>query len=354
MSLLTDASRWHEARSRSISAENSTGTPGGGGRATTGTGASAARELGVGWKVSPSVMVEPGATQLVGAITGPGVIRHIWLTCPPEVWRETVLQFFWDDATVPAVNVPLGDFFCEGWGQRCNVNSMPIAVNPAGGMNCYWAMPFRKNARIQLINLGDREFPLYYQVDYTLEEVPADTLYFHATWRRSDPLPAKTVHELVPQISGRGQYVGTYLAYESHSTGWWGEGEMKFYLDEDREFPTICGTGTEDYFGGAWNFEQPAGEYGRYSTPFLGLPQVIKPDGLYQSQPRFGLYRWHLADAIRFTTGLRVTLQSLGWRSGGRYLAQQDDLATTAFLYLETPGCDVLAQELTGDQLEIL
>ena len=112
---------------------------------------------------------------------------------------------------------------------------------------------------------------------------------------------------------------------------------MKFYLDGDTDFPTICGTGTEDYFGGAWNFEHPKGQYGSYSTAFLGLPQVISPDGLYRSQQRFGMYRWHIPDPIRFEQDLRVTIQGLGWRKDGRYLPLQDDIASVAFWYQREP-----------------
>jgi hypothetical protein len=177
----------------------------------------------------------------------------------------------------------------------------------------------------------------FYQIDYTLTEIPADVAYFHAQWRRSHPLTYQQVHTIVDNIQGQGHYVGTYLAWQVNSNGWWGEGEIKFYLDGDQAFPTICGTGTEDYFGGAWNWEQPKGEYGIYSTAFLGLPQVIKPDGLYVSQMRFGMYRWHILDPIRFEQDLLVTIQALGWRSEGRYLPLQDDIASVAFWYQTEP-----------------
>jgi len=108
-------------------------------------------------------------------------------------------------------------------------------------------------------------------------------------------------------------------------------------MDGDVDFPTICGTGTEDYFGGAWNWEQPEGQYAEYSTPFLGMHQVIKPDGLYRAQQRFGMYRWHIMDPIRFEEDLQVTIQALGWRSKGRYLPLQDDIASTAFWYQDSP-----------------
>ena len=204
-------------------------------------------------------------------------------------------------------------------------------MNPAGGFNSYWEMPFRQHARLTIENLGAEEIILYYQISYTLTDIPEDMAYFHAQWRRSNPLGYKEVHTLVDNIQGKGHYVGTYLAWQSNSSGWWGEGEIKFYLDGDKDFPTICGTGTEDYFGGAWNFEQPTGEYCPFSTAFLGLPQIIRPDGFFHSQQRFGMYRWHIMDPIRFEEDLRVTIQALGWRYGQRYLPLQDDIASTSF-----------------------
>ena len=159
---------------------------------------------------------------------------------------------------------------------------------------------------------------LYYQIDYTLTELSPDMATFHAQFRRNNPLPYKTVHTLLDGVQGKGHYVGTYIAWGTNNDGWWGEGEIKFYMDGDGEWPTICGTGTEDYFGGAWNFEHPQGEYGLFSTPFLGMPQVIRPDGLYSAQQRFGMYRWHVKDPIRFEQDLRVTIQALGWRFSPR------------------------------------
>jgi hypothetical protein len=339
---LGNVSRLSRAKTRSISAENFTGEKGQAAMATEGTGATAARELGQGWKVSPSIHIEPRQTVTLAQIEGPGAIQHIWNTVDPRRWRQLVLRCYWDGEETPSVETPLGDFFCSGWCQRCNIGSLPIAVNPAGGFNSYWEMPFRRSARVTLENLSDDRIPgYYYQIDYTLTEVPEECAYFHAQWRRNNPLPYKEVHTLLDGIRGRGQYVGTYLAWGVNNNGWWGEGEIKFYMDGDRDFPTICGTGTEDYFGGAWNFEHPRGEYGVFSTPFLGLPQVIKPDGLYQSQTRFGLYRWHIMDPIRFEDDLKVTIQALGWRAAmdgqGRYLPLQDDIASVGYWYQAEP-----------------
>lgn len=352
--MLSELARIKKSASRSISAENKDGSRGGGARATQGTGENAARDLGLGWKVSPSIMVPAHESVTLAQIEGPGAIKHIWMTCFPDNWRSLIVEMYWEGESVAAVQVPFGDFFCNGWCERSNVNSLPIVVNPAGGMNSYWEMPFKTSAKIVVKNLGEEEFPLYYQIDYALEDVASDCAYFCAFWTRSNPVPQREVHTLLPRITGSGQYVGTYIAYQSNSKGWWGEGEMKFYLDGDREYPTICGTGTEDYFGGAWNFEHPAGQYGSYSTPFLGLSQVIKPDGLYASQQRFGMYRWHVLDPIRFSQDLEVTIQSLGWRSGGRYLSQQDDISSTAFFYYSQPSVPDLVPDLSPDNLEVI
>jgi hypothetical protein len=330
--------RLSTAKSRSISAENFNGAKGAGGMAEEGEGSNAARELGRSWKVSPCIALDPGQVATLADIEGPGAIQHIWITVDPKRWRSLVLRMYWDGEEAPSVEVPLGDFFCNGWCERSDVSSLPIAVNPAGGFNSYWEMPFRSHARITIENLSpERIRGFFYQVDYVLTDVPEDVAYLHAQWRRSNPLQYMTDHTLLEGVKGRGQYVGTYIAWGSNNSGWWGEGEMKFFMDGDSEWPTICGTGSEDYFGGAWCFEQPQGHYARYSTNYLGFHQITEPDGCERSQQRFGMYRWHIQDAIRFEEDLRVTIQALGWRSEGRYLPLQDDIASTAFWYQTEP-----------------
>ncbi len=334
---LGNLSRLSKAETRSISPENFTGEKGQGGMATTGTGANAARDLGRGWKISPSVVIEPKQTFTLAHINSSGAIQHIWMT-PTGNWRFSILRFYWDDEPTPSVEVPVGDFFACGWGNYAQLSSLPVCVNPGSAFNCYWEMPFRKSCRITMENLDDKKMTLYYQIDYTLTEVESDAAYFHAQFRRVNPLPYKSVYTIVDGIKGWGHYVGTYMAWGVHNTGWWGEGEIKFYLDGDEDFPTICGTGTEDYFCGSYNFEnKETKQYQIFTTPYSGMPQVIKPDGLYQSQQRFGLYRWHIMDPVRFRKNLRVTIQALGWRSDGRYLPLQDDIASVAYWYQTEP-----------------
>ena len=339
---------------RSISPENPAGAPGQGGRATEGTGAAAGRELGPGWKISPSVLIQPGSVLDLAGIDGPGRITHIWLTTHPDHWRQLVLRAYWDGESRPAVEAPVGDFFGQGWGRFAQLSSAMIAVNPHGGMNSYWPMPFRSAARLTLENLAVNPVTVYYQISYELGGADEERSgYLHAHWHRSNPLPTGTLHPLLHLVRGTGQYVGSYLAWGVNSRGWWGEGEIKFYLDGDQEFPTICGTGTEDYFGGAWNFDVPGQGYTAYSTPYLGLHQIIRSDGLYESQQRFGMYRWHVPDPVYFSDSVRVDIQALGWRSGGRYLPRHDDIASTALFYLNEPG-GCAPPTPTLDQLECL
>jgi hypothetical protein len=321
--------RLSKARTRSISAENFTGEPGQGGRATQGTGAHAARDLGPGWKVSPCIQIAPGETSVLAHIEGPGVIQSMWFT-GRGLGRDTILRTYWDDQPQCSIETPILDFFTVGWGPYAQVSSLPVAVNPNNGLNCFWEMPFRKSARLTLENRSNAVAVCFYQINYALDELPDDIAYFHAQFRRTNPLPYKSDYTMLDGVTGTGHYVGTYLAVGVTNSGWWGEGEIKFFLDGDGEYPTICGTGTEDYFGGAYDWDVD-GQYVTYTTPFLGMHQVLRPDGLYRSQMRFGMYRWHIPDPIRFQNRLRITLQALGWRSDGRYLPLQCDMASVAY-----------------------
>ncbi len=325
------------AETRSISPENFTGEKGRGGMATLeeGSAAHAARDLGQGWKVNPFIRIKAGETFTLAEISGPGAIQHIWMT-PTGNWRYSILRIYWDDETEPSVEVPVGDFFAAAYKYK-QISSLAVCVNPGSAFNSYWVMPFRRKCRITMQNLDESEMRLYYQIDYSLTEIPESAAYFHVQFRRVNPLPYKEVYTIVNGIKGQGQFVGCYLFWQSNNIGWWGEGEIKFYIDGDNKFPTICGTGTEDYFCGSYNFEnRETGTYQDFTTPYTGF-HVFRPDGSYDSQTRFGMYRWHITDPVRFKKDMKVTIQALGWRSGGRYLPLQDDISSVAFWYQAEP-----------------
>jgi len=317
-----------EASTRSISAENPTGEPGGGACAEPGPD-NAASALGKGWKVRPCITLEPNSTTALADIAGPGIIQHIWITASEVAYRNCLLRMYWDDEEQPSVEAPLGDFFACGHGVRYKVNSLPIAVNPSGGFNSYWPMPFRQRARISVENQHARAVDgFFYQITYALGKIDPQAGYFHAQWRRAMTSRERPEHTLLEGVKGKGHYVGTFLAWEQLSDGWWGEGEVKFYIDGDKEYPTLCGTGTEDYFGGAWGFGDT------YSTAFLGYPYWRQEPGRI---PKHSLYRWHILDPIRFQQDLRVTIQALGWWPNGKYQPLTDDIASLAYWYQQEP-----------------
>ncbi|MBQ2754604.1 MAG: DUF2961 domain-containing protein [Clostridia bacterium] len=340
-------------KSRSISAENFSGEKGKGGMAKHGTGENAARDLGQGWKISPSVVIKPGETFEIANINGPGIINHIWITDGGAPNRKLVIRMYWDNSPTPSVEVPLGDFFASAEYQNyAQLTSLPVCVNPKRAFNCYWDMPFYKNCRITIENIYTYNITVYYQIDYVLGDLTEGLGYFHAQFRRQNPLPYKENYVILDKVKGNGHYVGTYLFWGVNNNGWWGEGEIKFYLDGDKKYPTICGTGTEDYFCGSYNFDVN-GNYREFCTPYAGLSKVIRPDGLYNSQQRFSLYRWHITDPIYFQKDIKVTIQALGWRSDGRYLPLQDDISSVAFWYQDSI-CNDFPKLPSADELEII
>jgi Protein of unknown function (DUF2961) len=337
---LGNLSRMSDARTRSICPENLSGEKGKAAMATEGTGAHAARDLGRGWKVSPSIRIEAGSTVTIADIQGSGAIQHIWMT-PTGNWRFTILRIYWDDSDVPSVECPVGDFFGCGWGEFAQLTSLPICVNPGSAFNSYFEMPFRRRCRIAISNIAEEAMTLYFQINYALTDVPDDAGYFHAQFRRTNPIPYKSDYTVVDRIEGKGQFVGLYLAWGQNNNGWWGEGEVKFFMDGDREFPTIATTGLEDYFGGSYNFDPtPKHDQGLvvYTTPYSGFHQVVRPTTDYRTQFRMGMYRFHVMDPVRFESDLKVTVQALGWGYNGRYLPMQDDVASVAYWYQAAPA----------------
>jgi hypothetical protein len=269
---------------------------------------------------------------------------------------------YYDNQKHPSIECPLGDFFANGLDGLALIGSLPIAVNPKGGMNSYWPMPFRKRVRIEITNDGPKTISeFFYQISYALEEVPEDAAYLHASWRRSVTTRENPEHIILDGVRGRGHYVGTYLVWNQLSNDWWGEGEVKFFIDGDKpDAPTICGTGTEDYFGGAWGFVM---DHARdmspqtYSTPFLGYPQAVyapsdRSDRRKRPQvPAHALYRWHIPDPIRFQRDLRVSIQALGWWPTGKLQPLTDDIASVAYWYQSLPGMRLRPLPALDDRL---
>lgn len=334
------------AVTRMINAENPTGEKGGAAKWDPNPNdpflahSAQAMHLGRGWKVRPFISIKAGETAVLADIAGPGCINQFWITTSADEWRTLVLRMTWDREETPSVEVPLGDFFAMGFDTKPHqVNSIPVVVAPHRGCSAYWQMPFREHAKITLTNEGKNEVRIVaFKVLYKLHPVPVEAAYFHAQWRRSLTKREHPEHTILDGVKGHGLYVGTYLAWTALSRGWWGEGEVKFYLDGDNEFPTICDNGTEDYFGGAWGFfKDPKKDMVEeaFNTPFFGMP--LAHTGGNDGPRYFGLYRWHLLDSIGFEQDLRVTVQTLGWWPGHIYQPLTDDVASTAIWYQREP-----------------
>lgn len=352
---LGSAALLRKAETRSISAENPDGAKGGGAKAKPGDDENCtphASELGKGWKVRPCIRLAAGAKVTLADIKGPGIVQHMWFTVHPDSLRTLALRVFYEGMEQAAIETPLHDFFCNGADGLAQVNSQAMCVNPRGGMNCYWPMPFRKRCRIEVSNDGPKDVgELFYQITYALAEVPKEAGYLHAQWRRSMTTRGNPEHVILADVRGRGQYVGTYLVWNQLSNQWWGEGEVKFWIDGDwdekkksaiERHPTICGTGTEDYFGGAWGFRAAANPDTSgpvtYSTAFMGYPQALVGDGKNERVPCHSLYRWHVPDPICFKKDLRVAVQALGWYPTRKFQPLTDDIASVAYWYQEKPA----------------
>lgn len=301
-----------------------------------------ALDLGKGWKVRPFIRVKAGETVTLADIEGPGCITEFFFTSDHPFLSEMVLRFYWDDEAEPSVEVPAGAFFCIGHDRAPHtVSSLPVTVAPVRGCSCYWDMPFRRRARITLTHEGTRDANVVaYRVLYQLRPVAAEDAYFHAQYRRTQTTRDYPEHVILDGVRGAGVYVGTYLAWNVLGSGWWGEGEVKFYIDGDTEYPTMCDNGTEDYFGGAWNFggynpHRPEDRERVFESPFLGMP-LARVDS-HEGPKKISMYRWHIRDCIGFSEDLRVTVQTLGWWPNGRYQPCQDDVASVAYYYQSEP-----------------
>lgn len=285
--------------------------------------------------------VPPGATHVLMDAEGPGIITHIWITflAPgPQAWapqgsadhQELMLRMFWDDNPRPAVEAPVGDFFANCFGRRVEVISLPVIVEEGDSYNSFWRMPFRRSARIEIENQSSKPLSLlYFNIDWIkVDALPKDTPYFYAQYRQEYPV-RKGEDYLLLETAGKGHYVGTVLGVRMRSPAWFGEGDEKIYIDGEAK-PSIWGTGTEDYFLCAWGLKTTGTPY--FGVPFFNYRGI---GGLVSS------YRWHLHDPVVFNTGIKVTLEHMGWMSEDEnpdYKAtswneREDDYASVAFWY---------------------
>ena len=309
---------------RQINAENPTGEKGGGCKAVPCDElrfSKAAEFLGEGWKVNPFISLDPGQETVLADIEGSGCINSMWITSNLPCFNDLVLRIYWDKEDKPSVEVPLGSFFCMGHDFAPHtVDSAMVIVAPHRALNCYWQMPFRKHAKFVLSNEGETEAKVIaFKIMYTLKNIPQEAAYFHAQFRYSVTTTENPEHTLIDNVKGKGVYVGTYIACDVLVSGWWGEGEVKFYIDGDDKYPTIADNGTEDYFGGAWNFggdhaffdHQYTKSEQEFNTMYLGVPLSKSPNP--QGPRKYSMYRWHMLDPIGFKEDLKVTIQTLGW-----------------------------------------
>lgn len=343
--------------SRSISFENPTGNRGSGGKTYGGR------------KGSHSKILEPGEKIVLADISGPGTIRHIWMTFPPmkpEFMRAVWMEAYYDDSSFPGISVPCLDFFGLPHGRPASLNSAAISVQEGRGFNAYLPIPFKNKIRIELTNSTSRKVPLYYQIDYTLyPDFPENTGYLHTSFRRENPTRMKQDFVIADGFEGPGRFFGCVVGIRilDKAQMWYGEGEVKMYIDEDGQFPTICGTGLEDYVGSAWGMDS-------HIAFMAGVPLVVKNPELQDPNPDFvSFYRWHLPDSIIFKEKIKVTIQQIGFTAipkgseeiikkletagqiAGRGLnfsgnpsfmasgivEREDDYCATAFVYLKKP-----------------
>lgn len=326
------------AQTRAINAENPDGEKGGACKAPPSDTSAA---LGMGWKCRPAITIQPGETVTIADIQGPGAVKSIWMG--GEIIPELILRIYWDDRTEPSVCCPLNTFFAYKFtsdtngfdGQFPLLNSLPVVVAPCRGMNCYWQMPFKKHCRITVENTAERPVGHFYQINYVLTQVPEDIGYFHARYREEKPVAYGKPYTVIDGIKGKGQYVGTALfATLNGRNSCWVEGEMKFYMDGDGEFPTITFTGIEDYLCGSYAFAVH-GRTHTFSAPYSGLYFTQYSDGTrgLQHDSYMG-YRWHIPDPIRFEKELKVTVQDLGWNESTTLLEpRSDDFSSVAYWY---------------------
>lgn len=324
---------------RSISFENATGARAAGGQA--------ASPLGVGRKGAPARMIAPGETVTLADIAGSGTIRHIWMTGPmaPRALRGVVIRAWWDGQDHPSLEAPVGDLFGFAHGRTPAFESAVHSVGERHALNLWLAMPFTRRARLTLTNESARPVIVFYQIDYTLgDRHPEDVGRLHVLFQRQNPTTPGRDFEILPRREGKGRYLGAVIGVRPLTGGWWGEGEAKIFLDGDTDFPTVCGTGAEDYVGLSFGLQQTAFRYHGASW------RELDDDS---STGRISMYRWHLPDPVVWKTDIRVTIQQIGITGGvtpttiedykAMLVERSDDWSAAAFWYEPVPSAPLPA-----------
>jgi hypothetical protein len=319
-----------------------------------------------GRKGRPAIDLKAGAQLVLAEVhNSSGTVRRIWATIDkrtPQVLRGMRIDMYWDEAAKPAVSAPFGDFFGTGLGRMATFQSAAFASPEGRSFNCYLPMPFRRAMKIVVTNESAENVTIFYDVDYTLgDHHDANALYFHAYYHRENPTRMQRDYEILPKLAGKGRYLGANLGViankKLYSSAWWGEGEVKVYLDGDNELPTLSGTGTEDYIGTGWG-------QGQYALMYSGS-HVADHEHM-----RYCFYRYHLPDPIYFRNDVRVTIQQIGYRGSGEiadlhkagqpvYKAgegrvemgtwqegifeREDDWSSVAYFYLDRPSSELPA-----------
>lgn len=293
-------------------------------------------------KVHPFITAEPGETITLADISGEGSINEFFFTTDCNVhngckYSKLILRCYWDDETVPSVECPIGAFFANAFDENQHqVESLPVVDLPRNAYSAYWTMPFKKRAKLTLTNENEsRTGIIAYRVLYQLYPLPEDMMYFHARYRTAVTIETEPVYTILDGVSGKGTYVGTYLAWRAKNPNWWGEGEVKFYIDGDREYPSLSDNGSEDYFGGSFGFStfnstNCLNDEHTYSTPFLGVPLFVN-DG--SGIRKISMYRWHILDSIGFFENIKVTIDTISLQPGQGLVPISDELSSVAYWY---------------------
>ena len=319
-------------RTFAFSAENPTGTRGGGSRGGDCT------------KLSPTVTIKAGETVTLVDVEGPGLIQNMWFT--GYIGHGFILRIYWEGQEVPSVEAPLSAFFgcaydenfCDRDGRYPVLNSAVMLVAPGRGYNCFFEMPFRKHCRITMENRSAKDENLYYIITGCRRGVPENIAYFHASYRQKHPVDRGRSYTIIDGIKGKGQFLGVTLAAGMNGNNTcWVEGEARMYIDDDI-YPSIHYTGTEDYFTGSYGFgnDIEIRQYQTFSAHYSGLYAILGDNrAFYNGQQRFLLYRFHVPDPIHFNEAFRMTIDNMGW-TGPRY----DDYTSVAYWYQSLPTAE--------------